>query len=285
MSEIVFLNGSLLPSEEAKISPLDYGFLYGFGLFETFRAYDGKVFFLDKHLARLNKGVKTLGITPVTLDLTKAVMETLKANKLTNARIRITVSAGQGNGTGDPASCTNPAVLITARDYEPPAEETYEKGFKVIVSSIRSNAESPLANLKTTNRLNNLLAKQEAVKKGADDAIFLNEHDLVAEATTSNIFMVSEGVLKTPRVENGILPGVTREVVLQLAPKLGIEAVEEDIYPGELLEAEEAFLTNSMFEVMPVVKVAGKRIGNGKPGTVTKRCSDTYRDSIHMQSE
>ncbi len=277
MNEIVYLNGSLVPAGRAKISPLDYGFLYGFGLFETMRAYDGRVFKLEAHLDRLARGVKTLGLPPVTLDLNQAVADTLSANKLNSARIRITVSAGEGSPNPDPASCTKPTILITARDYRPPAEEIYEKGYKAIISSIRRNAESPLSRLKSTNYLDNLLAKQEAKNKGVDEAIFLNEHDLVAEASMCNIFIVSEGVLKTPRVQNGVLPGITREVVLQLVPKVGVEAVEEDIYLGELLEAEEAFLTNSMFEVMPLVKVAGKRIGMSKPGEVTRKIGAAYR--------
>ncbi len=284
MSEIVYLNGSLVPASEAKISAFDYGFLYGFGLFETMRAYEGKMFKIEAHLKRLANGMKALNMPTVTVDLKQAVAETLKANNLSEARIRITVSAGEGSPTPNPASCTIPTVLITARTYNPPADAVYEKGFKAIVSSIRSNAETPLANVKTTQRLNNLLAKQEAEKKSADDAIFLNEHDLVAEATSSNIFLVSDEVLKTPRTENGILPGVTRDVVLDLASKLGVEAVEQDIYLGELLEAEEAFLTNSMMEIMPLTKVAKNLIGNGKPGTVTRKLRRAYNELVASYS-
>ncbi|MDO8578800.1 MAG: aminotransferase class IV [Dehalococcoidales bacterium] len=280
MGEFVFLNNEIVPADQAKISPLDYGFLYGFGLFETMRAYDSKVFKLDAHLNRLARAAKTLGMPPVTFDLKQAVADILKANKLTSARIRITVSAGEGSTTPDPASCTKPTVLITARDYQPPAEEIYEKGFKAVISSIRRNSQSPLSHLKSANYLENLLAKQEAKNKGADEAVFLNEHDLVAECSTSNIFIVSDGILQTPRVENGILPGITRETILELAPKLGIEAVEEDLWLDELLESEEAFLTNSMFEVMPLVKVAGKRIGSGKPGLLTRKLRAAYSELV-----
>ncbi len=280
MSEIIYLNGSLVPDDQAKISPLDYGFLYGFGLFETMRAYDGKVFKLEAHLNRLARAVKTLGLPPVELDLKQAVADTIQANELTSARIRITVSAGEGGPVPDPITCTKPTVLITARDYQPPAEEIYEKGYKAVISSIRRNAESPLSRLKTTNYLENLLAKQEAKDKGADEAVFLNEHDLVAEAGMSNIFIVSDGFLKTPRVENSILPGITREVVLELAAKLGIEAVEEDFWLGDLLEADEAFLTNSLMEIMPLVKVAGKRIGSGKPGLLTRKLRAAYSELV-----
>ena len=280
MSEIVYINGSLAPASEAKISPLEYGYLYGFGLFETFRVYNGKIFKLEAHLSRLTRGMKTLGMPSLSVDLKRAVTDTLNANKLTDARVRITVSAGEGNAAGEPASCKNPTVLITAREYRPPEKGVYEKGFKAIISSIRSNSESPLANLKTTCRLGNLLAKEEAKKKGADDAVFLNEHDLVAEATTSNIFIFSEGVLLTPAVQTGILPGVTREVVMKLALKIGIDTREQDIWLDNLLEAEEAFLTNSLFEVMPLVRVVKYPIGDGKPGMVTQKIMAAYSDLV-----
>ena len=280
MSEIVYLNGSLLPLNEARISPVDYGFLFGFGLFETMRAYDGKIFRLDKHLNRLARSTETLGLPAATLDIGKAVTDTLQANNLSNARIRVTVSAGEGGIVPDPAGCTSPTVLITAGPYQPYPEQTYEKGFKAVISSIRRNSQSPLSRLKSMNYLENLLAKREAKTAGADEALFLNERDLVAEAAMSNIFIVSGGMLKTPRVENGILPGITREIILELAPKLGIEAVEQDIWLGDILEAEEAFLTNSVMEVMPLVKVARNRIGSGKPGPVTRKLRQAYRGLV-----
>ncbi|MDO8716302.1 MAG: aminotransferase class IV [Dehalococcoidales bacterium] len=283
MNEIVYLNGSLLPLNEARISPVDYGFLFGFGLFETMRAYDGKVFRLDKHLNRLACSAKTLGLPAITLDLEKAVKGTLIANKLSDARIRITVSAGEGGIVPDPAGCTGPTVLITSGHYQPYTEQVYEKGFKAVISSIRRNSQSPLSRLKSMNYLENLLAKREAKAAGADEALFLNERDLVAEAAMSNIFIVSGGILKTPRVENGILPGITREIILELAPKLGIETVADDIWLDDLFEAEEAFLTNSVMEVMPLVKVAGKRIGSGKPGPVTKKLQEAYRELVKSE--
>jgi branched-chain amino acid aminotransferase len=280
MTELIYLNGSLVAADRAKISPLDYGFLYGFGLFETMRAYGGKVFKLQAHLDRLARAIKTLGLPPVMFDLEKGVKDSLKANKLKNARIRITVSAGEGSPAPDYTTCTKPTVLITARDYAPPVEEIYEKGFKTVISSTRRNSESPLSRLKTTNYPDNLRAKQEAKSKGADEAIFLNERDLVAEAAMSNVFIVSDGLLKTPRVDACILPGITRETILELAPKLGIEAAEQEIWLDELLEAEEAFLTNSLMEVMPLVKVERNRMGSGKPGPVTRKLRQAYSDLV-----
>ncbi|MDO8578474.1 MAG: aminotransferase class IV [Dehalococcoidales bacterium] len=283
MNEIVYLNGSLIPVNQAIISPVDYGFLYGFGLFETMRAYEGKVSFLDRHLSRLARSTETLGLLAITFDIEKAVKDTLVANKLGNARIRVTVSAGEGGAVPDPATCKNPTVLITARQFEPYPEQTYEKGFKAVISSIRRNSQSPLSRLKSTNYLENLMAKREAKTAGADEALFLNERDLVAEASMSNVFIVSDGILKTPRVENGILPGVTRETVLQLAPKLGIETVTDDIWLDDIFEAQEAFLTNTLLEVMPLTKVARNLIGSGKPGPVTRKLRQAYRELVKSE--
>ncbi|MEK6706851.1 MAG: aminotransferase class IV [Bdellovibrionota bacterium] len=279
MSEIVYLNGSLIPVNQARISPLDYGFLYGFGIFETMRAYDGKVFCLDRHLSRLVSSAETLGLPAITLDIEKAVKDTLVANNLSNARIRITVSAGEG-GMGTQAGFPCPTVLVTTTAYQHYSEQTYEKGFRAVISSIRRNSQSPLTRLKSANYLENILAKQEAKAAGVDEAIFLNERDLVAEASMSNVFIVSGGILKTPRVENGILPGVTREIILELAPKLGIETVADDIWLDDFFEAQEAFLTNSLIEVMPLTRVAGKRIGSGKPGPVTRKFRQAYRELV-----
>jgi len=272
-----------MPVNEARISPTDYGFLYGFGLFETLRAYDGKVFRLDRHLNRLARSTETLGLPATTLDIGKAVTDTLLANKLRNARIRVTVSAGEGAAVPDPATCTNPTVIITSRQFEPYPEQTYEKGFKAVISSIRRNSQSPLSSLKSTNYLENIMAKRETRTAGADEALFLNERDIVAEASMSNVFIVSGGILKTPRVENGILPGITREIVMDLAPKLGIETATEDIWLDDVFEAQEAFLTNSLMAVMPLVKVAGKRIGSGKPGLVTGKIREAYRKLVKSE--
>ena len=279
MIENVFLNGKIVPADEAKISPLDYGILYGLGIFETMRSYNGKVFLLEKHLKRLSQNASALGIS-LEIDLKTAVNSLLESNGLSDARIRITVSGGPGKSLPDSPDFPNPTVLITANTYQPFADEIYAKGFKAIISTIRRNSQSPVPQLKTTNYLENLMAKWEAKKKGADEVVFLNEHDQVAEAGSANIFIVSEGVLMTPPVAAGILPGVTREAVLKLAAGLEIEIREQDIWLDNLLEADESFLTNSMYEVMPLVHVAKYRIGAGKPGTVTKRLMQSYKDLV-----
>jgi branched-subunit amino acid aminotransferase/4-amino-4-deoxychorismate lyase len=246
MGEIVYLNGAMVPRSQAQISALDYGFLYGYGLFETMRTYDGTVFRLDNHIARLAKSADRLGIAVDTAILDKAVTDTLKANGLRDARVRLTVSIGEGSLVPDLYSCTAPNVLVVAAKYTPYPDEVYQRGFRVIVSSIRRNSQSPVPAMKTANYMESLLARQEAKTAGVDDVLFLNEKGQVTEASTSNIFMVSKNVLKTPRQGSGILPGITRDVILELAPQMDVIALEADILPEEIMETDEVFLTNSV---------------------------------------
>lgn len=280
MSEIVYLNGSLIPRSQAGISVLDYGFLYGFGLFETMRAYEGQVFRLDSHLNRLARSAKILGLPIGVTDLEDAVMATIQANQLGDARIRITVSIGEGSMVPDPSTCKQPTVLILAGDYHPYLEQIYQKGFRAVVSSIRRNSGSPLSRLKSANYLENMLAKQEARTAGVDEALCLNEKGLLAEASMSNIFLVDDGVLRTPGEESGVLPGVTREVVLELASRLGISTLEHDVRLDEIAEAQEAFLTNSLIEIMPLTEIAGRHVGSGRPGPVTRRLMADYKKLV-----
>jgi len=276
MSEIVYLNGSLIPRSQARISVMDYGFLYGYALFETMRAYQGQVFRLDSHLRRLARSAEMLSIPVEAGGLEEAVMETLRANRLSDARIRITVSIGEGGMVPDPTTCQQPTVLIMAGEYKPYPDEVYEKGFSAVASTIRRNSQSPISALKSANYLESILARQESRAAGVDEAIFLNDKGFLAEASMSNIFLVTDGTLKTPGERSGILPGITRETVLELASALGIKATEEDIGLDELINAGEAFLTNSLIEVMPLVEVAGKPIASGRPGPVTGTLMAAY---------
>ncbi len=280
MSEIVYLNGSLIPRSQARISALDYGFLYGFGFFETMRAYGGQVFRLDSHLNRLARSAEILGLPIEALDLKGAVMDTIQANKLSEARVRITISIGEGGMVPDPSSCTQPTVLILAGPYKPYPKQVYEKGFRAVVSSIRRNSQSPLSRLKSANYLENMLAKQEARAAGVDEAICLNEKGLLAEASMSNIFLVNDGILRTPGEESGILPGITRKVVLELASQLGINTFEQDIRLDELFQTQEAFLTNSLMEIMPLTEVGGKPVGSGEAESVTRRLMANYKKLV-----
>ncbi len=282
MTETVYLNGRLVPAFEAKVSAFDYGFLLGFGLFETMRSYDGHIFRLESHLARLMKSAEALGMVSKlgNFDLGNACYQVLKANGLSDARIRLTVSTGEGEIVPDPATCREPTVFIVARKLAPLAGEVYQRGYHVVISSIRRNSRSPSSQHKSTSWLENVLARSEARAAGAEEAVLLNERGLVVECSASNIFLVRSGVLYTPPTESGALPGVTREVVLGLAQTLGIGFRVVDLGFEELLRAEEAFLTSSIIEVMPLTQVEGRAIGDGKPGPVTMRLMTAYRELV-----
>jgi len=280
VSEIVYLNGYLMPLGQASISVLDYGFLYGYGLFETMRAYGGKIFRLDSHLSRLARAAEIVGLPIEALELKDAVMDTIQANKLGDARIRITISMGEGGMVPDPSTCGKPTVLILTGHYQPYPEQVYQKGFRAVVSSIRRNSQSPLSRLKSANYLESILAKQEARAAGVDEALCLNEKGLLAEASMSNIFLVTDGILRTPGQESGVLPGIIRETIMELASQLGINTLEQDIRLDELFQAQEAFFTNSLIEVMPLIEVDGKFIGSGRPGSLTQRLMVAYKELV-----
>ena len=280
MGEIVYLNGRLIQRSRATISALDYGFLYGFGLFETMRAYKGKVFRLDKHLSRLATSANVLDLSIDEMELKDAVMDTIKANKLGNARVRITVSPGEGAINADPRTCRKSTVLVMAEKYIPFTQQIYRDGFRAIISSFRRNSQSLLSGLKSTSYLMSVMAKQEARLAEADEAICLNEKGLLSEASMSNIFVVAGGILRTPGLDSGILPGITRQVVLELASQMGINCFEDDIKPGDLYKAQEAFLTSSLLEVMPLTRVGDKRIGDGGVGDITKKLITAYKQLV-----
>ena len=284
MSNIVYLNGKMVHLNWATVSVMDYGFLYGFSLFETMRSYRGRVFRMERHLERLVRSAEILGINVPIIDWKGMVMDTLHANKLEDARIRITISAGEGGSVPDPASCEKPTVLILASAYTPFPAEVYEKGFRAIFSSIHRNSQSPLSGIKSANYLESLLARQEARKAATDEAVCLNEKGLLAEASMSNIFLVTSDILKTPGLASGILPGITRETVIELAAQSGIEILEQDINPDELVLAEEAFLTNSLMEVMPLTTVGDKPVGSGRPGEITLRLMSLYKELVATET-
>lgn len=282
MTEIIYFNGHLVPRAEAKLSPFDHGFLYGYGLFETMRAYEGHIFRLDRHLTRLRCSAESLGLRAKldAFDLENACVETLQANKLKDARVRLTITAGEGDMTPDLSTCSNLTVLVAARNFVPLPPERYEQGFKAALSFLRRDSQSPLSRLKCTCYVSNILARMEAKAAGCDEAIMLNELGYIAEGSTANIFLVSEGELSTPSLESGILPGITREVVLEIARDLNIKMVERQVELGELSGAEEAFVTNSIIEVMPLTRLNGEPIGTGKPGKLTRNLMAAYKELV-----
>jgi len=302
MAEIVHLNGRVIPRAEAALSPFDHGFLYGYGLFETMRAYGGHIFRLDRHLARLRRSARSLGLAHGVVGaleasggedpLEAACLETLEANRLSDARIRLTVSAGEGDMTPDTTACSGPTILVTTRPLVPPSPEEYRAGFQAVQSSVRRNSLSPLSRLKSTCYLENLLARAEARAAGCDEAIMLNEQGHLAEGSTTNLFLVEESlaesgqarVLVTPSLESGVLPGITREAVLEIAGAMNIETAERAVELSELLEAGEAFLTNSIVEIMPLTRFDGRPIGTGKPGPVTETLLAAYRKLVKEET-
>lgn len=282
MAEIVYLNGVLVPLSLANISPFDHGFLYGYGLFETMRAYNGIIFRLERHLDRLRQAAETLGLHTrlVTFDLESACYHVLTTNELTDARLRLAISAGEGDIVPNPATCQGITVFIVARKLTPLPPEHYQQGYRAIVSSLRRNSQSPLSRLKTSCYLENILARQEAKAAGADEAVVSNEQGLVAEGSSSNIFLMHKGQLLTPSLDCGALPGITREVVLELASSLGIRATETELKPEQLLAAEEAFFSSSIIEIMPLTRLDDKPIGSGKPGALTLRLMEAYNKLV-----
>ena len=249
------------------------------------RAYQGRVFRLDRHLSRLAHSAGVLGISIEMKELERGVKDVIRANKLGDARVRITVSPGEGGMTPDPDTCQKPTVLIMAQSYQPYTAEVYENGFRATVSSIRRNSRSLLSSIKSTSYLDSMLARQEARKAGIEEAICLNEKGLLAEASMSNIFLVVDGGLKTPGLDSGVLPGITREAVLELAARLDIDTLEQDISLEELFQAEEAFLTNSLIEVMPLTQVDGNPVGSGKAGPITRKLSAAYKGLVLTEAE
>jgi len=291
MEEVVYLNGSLLPRSQARISVFDHGFLYGYGLFETMRAYNGKIFLLERHLNRLLSASLVLGLGSGlnATELGRACMDTLADNNLENARLRLTVSRGEVDSFPGPGTGDNPTILVTVNDYSPP-RENYDKGFRAGVASFYGYSQSPILRLKSTNYLLNIRAKLEAEAAGLDESLILNEHGFITEGSISNIFFItSASSLVTPPVESGLLPGITRQVVMELADSLGIEAVESEIKLADLKQFEEAFLTNSLIEIMPLVEVrdsTGKiiSIGSGNPGPVTRKLMAAYKKMVEQHT-
>lgn len=284
MVETVYLNGALVLRSEARVSPLDRGFLYGYGLFETMRSYGGRVFRLDRHLARLMHSADELGLAsqldPVELE--QAVYRTLEANRLLDARIRLTVAAGEGERELAPPTSGALTILVVAEKLIL-TSQIYHQGIRAAIVSPRRNSQSPLPRIKSLNYLEGFVAHSEALALGADEAIMLNDRGYISECSTSNIFLVAAGRLLTPSLESGILPGITREAVLELAHDLGIEAVEGEIPPSDLLRADEVFITTSVREVVPVVTVDGRSVGSGKPGEVTGRLMASYKELVRRE--
>jgi len=280
MTEQVYINGELVERSEARVSVFDRGLLYGYGLFETMRSYDGQVFRLDRHLSRLARSADMLGIGEAldVSELGRAVYDTISANELSDARIRLTVTAGEGERSLSLPASGLLTTVIVAEELVLPLPQAYQNGISAAIVGAARNSQSPLSGVKSIGYLESLLVRSQAADAGAEEAVMLNERGLVAECSASNIFIVASGRLLTPSAESGILPGITRGIVIELASSMGIEASEGDVAVADLLNADEAFITNSVIEILPLVELDGRPIGRGKPGEVTAWLSKAYKE-------
>lgn len=277
---LIYLNDTLVPKSEAKVSVFDHGFLYGDGIYETMRAYDGVIFMLDEHLIRLYRSASKIGLdAPKSIDEIKAALyDTLKANSLQNAYVRLTISRGYGPIGLDPDLCKEPTFIIIAEEMKDYPKSYYGHGIKIIIAGTKRNLKDAInPQIKSLNFLNNILAKIEAKERNAYEALMLNFSGHLAEGTISNVFFYKEDILCTPSIDCGILDGITRKIVLDLAVREGLRVREGLFTRDDIYSAGEVFITNSTMEVMPVCQVDDARY---KVGGIAKLLHKAYRDEV-----
>ncbi|MFM8497283.1 MAG: branched-chain-amino-acid transaminase [Planctomycetia bacterium] len=279
MPRIIFMNDRLVPEDEARVSVFDHGLLYGDGVFEGLRSYAGTVFRLDAHLDRLWASARAICLEmPLSkAAVAKAVNDTLAANKLVDGYVRLVVTRGAGSLGLDPNRTKNPQVIVIADTISLYPREFYEQGLKIVTAAtqrVQSAALSP--RIKSLNYLNNIMAKLEGLRAGCVEALMLNHKGEVAECTGDNVFVVRSGVLLTPPPDAGILEGITRNAVMELARAAGIECREATLTRHDLYTADECFLTGTAAEVIPVVDIDGRTIGAGTPGPITKQLTTAF---------
>ena len=282
----IYLNGSLVPKDQAKVSVFDHGFLYGDGVFEGIRAYNGRVWKLDEHLERLYQSAKVIMLNiPLSVDeMKEAVLETLRANNLSDAYIRLVVSRGDGDLGLDPRKCPHPNLVIIADKIVLFPQELYRTGMKVISVPTRRNLnEAVNPRVKSLNYLNSIMAKIEANHLGYPEVILLNQEGYVVEGSGDNIFIIKKGVLYTPPVYAGILEGITRNTIMEIARGLGITVREELFSRHDLYVADECFLTGTAAEAIPVIEIDGRSVGKGVPGEITWKLIKVFRDMTQRE--
>jgi branched-chain amino acid aminotransferase len=282
VGESVYINGKFVPQSEAKISVFDRGYLYGDGVFEGIRGYNGRIFRLDQHLERLYRGAKAIALDiPLTPEeLKDVIIETVRRNELRDCYIRVVASRGEGDLGLNPMDChAGPTIVVIASSIALYPEEVYEQGLELVTCATRRNLATALnPEIKSLNYLNNILARIEVVRAGAHEGLMLNHLGYVAEATGDNIFIVREGLLKTPPAHAGILEGITRQVVLELAQDMELPAREDQMTVYEVYTSDECFLTGTAAEIVPVARCDGRVIGDGKPGPITKRLMERFKE-------
>jgi branched-chain amino acid aminotransferase len=284
MAAVVHVNGRIVPEAEASISVFDHGFLYGEGIYETLRTYDRDPFLLDRHLSRLRHSAALIALDVPMSDegLAGALADTMAAHPaLDEAYIRILLTRGVGELSYSLAACPAPSLVIIVKPFVPPAERTFAEGIAIALVGVRRNhpdALNPL--IKSNNLLNNALAMQEAYRQGADEALMLNQSGEIAEGSQSNVFVVRRGEALTPPLSAGLLPGITREFVLELMDAAGVPGGESVLTPEDLAAADEVFITGTTREITPVVSVDGRPVGDGRPGPVTGRLMAEFRTAV-----
>ncbi|MGR9050770.1 branched-chain-amino-acid transaminase [Halobacillus faecis] len=279
-SQWIYMSGEYVKKEEAVVSVYDHGFLYGDGVFEGIRVYEGNIFKLDEHLNRLYDSAKSimLEIPHSKEELEEIIAETVRRNQLETAYIRVVVSRGAGNLGLDPASCANPRLVVIAEALALFPKELYERGVRLASVSSRRNRPDVLPpQVKSLNYLNNILVKMEANQAGVDEALMLNDQGYVTEGSADNIFIVKNGTILTPPTYLGALEGITRNAIIDLAEDKGYKVKEQPFTRHDVYVADEVFLTGTAAEVIAVVEVDQRKVGEGKPGVVTNHLLSEFR--------
>ncbi|OWY72644.1 hypothetical protein B7486_06935 [cyanobacterium TDX16] len=296
MPDFVFLNGKIVPASEARVSVFDAGFTHAAGLFETMRAYGGKVMRLDAHLLRLMHSASTLeiqmpaameaAVPSATDDLRQGIADVLSANELTNARLRLVMTPGDIPRPGqDPEHRASPTVLVTASPVQPYPEQLYTRGMRVCISPYKQNRHDPLAGHKTLAYLPRLLAMKDAADRQCQEALWFTAENRLAEGSICNVFVVMGDRVLTPPVDTPVLPGVVRASIIEVCHANDIQIEEAPIDINMLMEAQEVFLTGTVLEVMPVTSIEKHMVGDGAVGDISKRIGGLYRELVARECD
>jgi branched-chain amino acid aminotransferase len=289
----IYLDGQLVAKEDAKVSVFDHGFLYGDGVFEGLRVYNGRIFRLDAHIERLSRSSRAILLDwPLSRDeLKTAIKETVRANGMRDGYIRVIISRGPGDLGLDPRKCPKATVVVIADAIKLYPAEVYESGMECVTASTRRSRPDVLSPaIKSLNYLNHIMAKIECIRAGVPECVMLNSEGLVAECSADNIFILvtdyaGKTQLRTPPITAGSLEGITRDAVMQIAEEFGIACVERDVALFDIYSAEEAFLTGTAAEVVPMTKLDNRIIGDGKPGAITRKIIERYRELTRTEGD